>query len=181
MDTVLMGDPLGPSIGGPALPQGGDMHGGLRSVRWLRRLMDRTPLGDSRRSLSRQRGMTRRGKRGDRIGGCGVITVVTAVHGALLRKKGNEAVGLLRNKPGAVRSSREQPRSTAAEATGLHGSDLVYCRQCATWVAVSATRELSTHPTSRGVVTYFRCSSGHVDFKRTSTAPPRSRRAKPQT
>lgn len=85
-----------------------------------------------------------------------------------------EAVGLLRNKPGAVRSSREPPRSVASEATGLHGSELVYCRQCATWVAVSATRELSTHPTSRGVVTYFRCSSGHADFNRTSTAPPRT-------
>lgn len=63
---------------------------------------------------------------------------------------------------------------TASEATGLHGSELVYCRQCAAWVAVSATQELSTHPTSRGLVTYFRCSSGHADFNRTSTAPPRS-------
>ena len=83
-------------------------------------------------------------------------------------------VGLLRNKPGAVRSSREQPVSIASEATALHGRELVYCRQCATWVAVSATRELSTHPTSSGPVTYFRCSSGHADFDRTSTSSSRS-------
>ena len=95
----------------------------------------------------------------------------------MLHKKGNEAVGLLRNKPGTVRSSREQPGSTASEANGLHGSERVYCRQCGTWVAVSATRELSTHPTSGGPVTYFRCSSGHADFDRTSTAPSRSGQA----
>ncbi len=61
-------------------------------------------------------------------------------------------------------SNREEPGSTASEATCLHGSELVYCRQCATWVAVSATRELSTHPTAGGLVTYFRCSAGHADF-----------------
>ncbi len=63
---------------------------------------------------------------------------------------------------------------TASEATGPHGRELRYCRQCAAWVAVSATRELSTHPTSQGLVTYFRCSSGHADFNRTSAAPSRS-------
>ncbi len=83
-------------------------------------------------------------------------------------------MGLLRNKPAAVRSSSEQPRSTASEANGLHGREVVYCRQCATWVAVSAIRELSTHPTSGGLVTYFRCTAGHADFYRTSTAPPAS-------
>ena len=90
-------------------------------------------------------------------------------------------MGPLRNKPGAVRSSREQHGSTASEANGLHGSERVYCRQCGTWVAVSATRELSTHPTSRGPVTYFRCSSGHADFNRKSTAAPRSGQRMPQT
>lgn len=83
-------------------------------------------------------------------------------------------MGLLRKKLAAAHSDREQAGSTASEATGLHGTELLYCRQCAAWVAVSATRELSTHPTSRGLVTYFRCSSGHADFNRTSTAPPRS-------
>ena len=81
---------------------------------------------------------------------------------------------LLRNKPGAVRSNREQPGPTASEATELHGTEGVYCRQCAAWVAVSATRELSRHPTSGGIVTYFRCTAGHAGLYRTSTAPPRS-------
>lgn len=78
-------------------------------------------------------------------------------------------MGLLRNKPAAVRSGSEQAGSTASQATGLHGTEVVYCRQCATRVPVSATRELSTHPTSGGLVTYFRCTAGHADLYRTST------------
>lgn len=61
-------------------------------------------------------------------------------------------------------SSREEPASTASEATCLHRSELVYCRRCAIWLAVSAIRELSTHQTAEGLVTYFRCAAGHGDF-----------------
>ena len=86
-------------------------------------------------------------------------------------RRGMRRMGPRSNKPAAGRSGREQAGSTASEAIGLHGTELLYCRQCAAWVAVSATRELSTHPTSGGLVTYFRCSSGHADFNRTSTAP----------
>ena len=59
--------------------------------------------------------------------------------------------------------------STASQETGSHWTEVVYCRQCATWVAVSSTRELSTHLTSGGVVTYFRCTAGHADLYRTGT------------
>ena len=86
-------------------------------------------------------------------------------------------MGLLRNKPAAVRSVRERAGSTASQATERQGTELVYCRHCATWVAVSATRELSRHPTSGGLVTYFRCTAGHADFYRASTAPPGSEHA----
>ncbi len=90
-------------------------------------------------------------------------------------------MGLLRNKPARVRSDQEQSGSTASQPTGLRETELVYCRQCVTWVAVSATRHLSTHPTSGGIVTYFRCSAGHAGFYRTSTVPPRSEHAMPQS
>jgi len=83
-------------------------------------------------------------------------------------------MAVLRNKPSAVRSGRDHAGSTAPQATEPHGTELVYCRQCATWVVVSATRELSTHPTSGGLVTYFRCTAGHADFYRSSTASPGS-------
>ena len=89
-------------------------------------------------------------------------------------------MGLLRNKPARVPSDHEQPGSTASQPTGIGETDLVYCRQCAAWVAVSATRHLSTHPTSGGIVTYFRCSADHAGFYRTSTAPPGSEHAMPQ-
>ena len=69
----------------------------------------------------------------------------------------------------APRDRLKEAGSTASQATGLHGTELVYCRQCATWVPVSAIRELSTHPTSGGIVTYFRCTAGHADLYRTST------------
>lgn len=36
-----------------------------------------------------------------------------------------------------------------------------YCRQCDACVPVAAT--LSTHPTSGGLVTYFRCEEGHAN------------------
>ena len=39
-----------------------------------------------------------------------------------------------------------------------------HCRRCCADHPVSAVRRLSTHRTSAGVVTYFRCPSGHADF-----------------
>ncbi len=41
---------------------------------------------------------------------------------------------------------------------------LTYCWQCDACIAVSATATLSTHPTSAGVVVYFRCTAGHCGF-----------------
>lgn len=40
----------------------------------------------------------------------------------------------------------------------------VYCRQCDADIPLSATRTLSMHRTSGGVVAYFRCRAGHADF-----------------
>lgn len=39
-----------------------------------------------------------------------------------------------------------------------------YCRRCQTHWPVRAALLLSAHPTSAGVVTYFRCPDGHVNF-----------------
>ncbi len=39
-----------------------------------------------------------------------------------------------------------------------------YCRQCDTWLPLAAVRRLSTHTTSGGLVTYFRCEEGHPNF-----------------
>ena len=39
-----------------------------------------------------------------------------------------------------------------------------YCRHCQAPFPLSATHTLSTHSTSEGVVTYFRCPIGHAGF-----------------
>ena len=83
-------------------------------------------------------------------------------------------MGLLLHMPRRGRSSHGQDGSTASEAVDVHGMSLVYCRQCAAWADLSATRSLSTHPTSGGLVPYFRCPAGHADFYQTPAEAPRS-------
>ncbi len=39
-----------------------------------------------------------------------------------------------------------------------------FCRPCDSYYALSAVTILSAHPTSTGLVTYFRCPVGHPDF-----------------
>lgn len=115
------------------------------------------------------------------IGGGGVMTVAIALK-TNCRSTRTEMTPMraLGNKPSAVHFDHDLAGSTASQATERHGTGLVYCRQCETWIAVFATRELSTHPTSGGIVTYFRCTAGHADFYRTSTASPGSEHATTQ-
>lgn len=40
-----------------------------------------------------------------------------------------------------------------------------YCPRCEAHWPVTAARILSAHSTSAGVVTYFRCPHGHVNFE----------------
>ena len=63
-----------------------------------------------------------------------------------------------------LRSRLEPPEPLDAEAAGALGVLSVYCRQCVAWVGLSTSRRLSTHRTSGGVITYFRCEAGHTDF-----------------
>jgi hypothetical protein len=83
-------------------------------------------------------------------------------------------MGLLPAMSDAMGASASQQRSTAREAADVHGPPLVHCRQCAAWVALSTTRTLSTHRTSGGLVSYFRCPAGHVDFCQTLAESPTS-------
>jgi hypothetical protein len=61
---------------------------------------------------------------------------------------------------------RPRPEETPSPAHGLiaEGNALVHCQRCGTDHLRCAVWTLSTHPTSQGVVTYFRCPSGHADF-----------------
>ncbi len=54
------------------------------------------------------------------------------------------------------------PESGAAQALLPEEVPSAHCRQCDTCVPLSAARTLSTHPTSGGLVTYFRCEEGHA-------------------
>ena len=62
----------------------------------------------------------------------------------------------------------ERPRLEEARSPvdGLiyGGNALVHCQRCGNDHLASAVWTLSTHPTSEGVVTYFRCPAGHADF-----------------
>jgi hypothetical protein len=62
----------------------------------------------------------------------------------------------------------ERPRNgeAASPADGLidEANALVYCQRCGNDHLASSAGTLSTHPTSQGVVTYFRCPAGHADF-----------------
>lgn len=58
----------------------------------------------------------------------------------------------------------DAPESRTSEALSPEEVPFVYCRGCDTCVPLAATRMLSTHPTSGGLVTYFRCEEGHADF-----------------
>ena len=59
-----------------------------------------------------------------------------------------------------------RPEEAPSPADGLidEGSVLVHCQRCGNDHLASAVWTLSTHPTSQGVVTYFRCPAGHADF-----------------
>ena len=61
---------------------------------------------------------------------------------------------------------RPRHREATSPADGLiaEGQALVHCQRCGGDHPASAVRTLSTHPTSEGVVTYFRCPAGHADF-----------------
>ena len=80
----------------------------------------------------------------------------------------------------AMRASAQPHGSTASEAADVHGSPFVHCRQCAGWIFLPSTHTLSTHRTSGGLVTYFRCPAGHADFCRTPAEPPRPTTATPR-
>ena len=56
------------------------------------------------------------------------------------------------------------PESIISEVLLPDGIPSVYCRRCDTGIPLPATRTLSRHPTSGGLVTYFRCEEGHADF-----------------
>lgn len=72
-------------------------------------------------------------------------------------------MGLLLSMPGVMRASREQHGCTESEVADVHGQ-VVYCRQCAAWFGLSSIRPLSTHRTSEGIITYFRCTAGHAGY-----------------
>lgn len=80
-------------------------------------------------------------------------------------------MGLLPTMSDAMRASAQPHGSTAPEAADVHEPPLVHCRQCAAWISLSTTRSLSTHRTSEGLVTYFRCPAGHADFSQTPAEP----------
>ncbi len=80
-------------------------------------------------------------------------------------------MGLLPAMSDAMGASARQQRTTSSEAGDVHGPPLVHCRRCAAWVALPSTRTLSTHRTSGGLVTYFRCPAGHVGFYQTAAEP----------
>lgn len=80
----------------------------------------------------------------------------------------------------ATEASAEAVRESAADALpgdvgvrrASHGAGdssedgvTAYCRRCKVQLPVSAARLLSAHSTSAGVVTYFRCPDGHVNFE----------------
>ena len=75
---------------------------------------------------------------------------------------------LISDGPLPILGDREQPRLRGAPppAGGLIDEDqvLVHCQRCDADHPASAVWTLSTHPTSQGVVTYFRCPAGHADF-----------------
>ena len=73
-------------------------------------------------------------------------------------------MGLLRSMPGAMRASPEQHGCTESEAADVYGLQVVYCRQCEAWFGLSSIRTLSTHRTSEGLITYFRCTTGHAGY-----------------
>ena len=56
------------------------------------------------------------------------------------------------------------PESKTSEALLPDDAPAAYCRQCDTWLPLAAVRRLSTHTTSGGLVTYFRCEEGHANF-----------------
>lgn len=74
-------------------------------------------------------------------------------------------MGLLPTMSDAVRTSPRHHGPTPSEPADVHGPPLVHCRQCGAWIAMSSTRTLSTHQTSGGLVTYYRCPAGHPDFR----------------
>ena len=80
-------------------------------------------------------------------------------------------MGLLPAMSDAMGASAQPESSIASDAADVHWPTLVHCRQCAAWVCLSSTRTLSSHRTSGGIVTYFRCTGGHADFYETSTVP----------
>lgn len=61
---------------------------------------------------------------------------------------------------------RSRPEEALSSADGLinEGHALVHCQRCGTDHLAPAVWRLSTHPTSQGVVTYFRCRAGHTGF-----------------
>ena len=58
----------------------------------------------------------------------------------------------------------DAPESRTSEVLLPDGIPSVYCRRCDTGIPLPATRTLSRHPTSGGLITYFRCEEGHADF-----------------
>jgi hypothetical protein len=64
---------------------------------------------------------------------------------------------------------KPRPEEAPSPAEGLidEGHALVHCQRCGTDHLASAVWTLSTHPTTQGVVTYFRCPAGHADFHTT--------------
>ena len=56
------------------------------------------------------------------------------------------------------------PEPKTSEALLPDEVPAAYCRQCDTWLPLAAVRRLSTHTTSGGLVTYFRCEEGHANF-----------------
>lgn len=79
-------------------------------------------------------------------------------------------MGLLPTMSDATRPSAQQHGSTTSRAPDVHGPPLVHCRRCDAWIVLSSTRTVSTHRTSEGLVTYFRCPAAHADFYQTPAA-----------
>ena len=59
---------------------------------------------------------------------------------------------------------RPEEAPSGPDGTIEEANAVVACRRCGAAHRRSAVWTLSTHPTSQGVVTYFRCPSGHADF-----------------